>query len=295
MMARRKALKILLICIFCGMNSILFIGCNSNSSEDTSFYDGTAEYSDEETALDTDTYDTLNDEDATESNMSSDEGLGDDTVSSGEASEVDEVSEADRELTDEEKEEFYTSEIDDELFQRMKGKSYKDDCTVSLDELRYVHILYIDFNGQTQSGEIVCNRAIAEDLIEIFEELYINNYELEEVSLVDKYDADDETSMANDNSSCFNYRCISYTNTVSKHGLGLAIDINPLYNPYVKTVDGRTSVEPANAIAYVDRSQDFEHKIDENDLAYKLFISHGFTWGGSWKNSKDYQHFEYDL
>ena len=33
-------------------------------------------------------------------------------------------------------------------------------------------------------------------------------------------------------------------------------------------------------------------KIDENDLCYKLFIEHGFTWGGNWNSSKDYQHFQ---
>lgn len=43
---------------------------------------------------------------------------------------------------------------------------------------------------------------------------------------------------------------------------------------------------------YVDRSKDFLHKIDHDDLCYKLFMEHGFEWGGDWKHSKDYQHFE---
>ena len=56
--------------------------------------------------------------------------------------------------------------------------------------------------------------------------------------------------------------------------------------------DGEQSIEPANAADYVDRSKDFLHKIDHDDLCYKLFMEHGFEWGGDWKHSKDYQHFE---
>jgi len=52
------------------------------------------------------------------------------------------------------------------------------------------------------------------------------------------------------------------------------------------------SIEPANAADYVDRSKDFSHKIDHDDLCYKLFTEHGFEWGGDWTHSKDYQHFE---
>ncbi len=189
---------------------------------------------------------------------------------------------------------FYILEIkpDSLLFQKMKGKSYKADCTVPLSDLRYVHVLHTDFDGNTKAGELVVNKYIAQDVLEIFKELYDAKYPIEKIRLVDDYNADDELSMADNNSSAFNYRCISYSKTVSKHGLGLAVDINTLYNPYVKTVNGKLSVEPANATAYVDRTKNFEHKIDKKDLAYQVFLKHGFEWGGSWKNSKDYQHFE---
>lgn len=189
---------------------------------------------------------------------------------------------------------FYAVEFteESEIFERIKGKSYKDNCTVPLSDLRYLHVLHVGFDGQSHDGEIICNKYIADDLLEIFEELYVAKYPIEKIKLVDEYDADDEASMADNNSSSFNFRFISYTTKISKHGYGLAIDINTLYNPYVKTVNGKLSIEPANAAAYVDRSKDFDYKIDEEDLAYKLFIAHGFEWGGSWKNSKDYQHFE---
>ena len=71
------------------------------------------------------------------------------------------------------------------------------------------------------------------------------------------------------------------------HGYGRAIDINPLHNPYI--VGGK--IMPENAVKFADRSKSFPHKIDHNDLAYKLFKQRGWTWGGDWKTQKDYQHF----
>ena len=191
-------------------------------------------------------------------------------------------------------EKFYITEISDELFSEMQGKSYKADCTVPREDLRYLHVLHMGFDGQTKEGELVVNKAIAEDVLAIFRQLYEAEYPIEKVRLVDEYDADDEASMSDNNSSAFNFRFISHTTTISKHGLGMAVDINTLYNPYVKTVNGKLSIEPANAEAYVDRSGDFPHKIDHNDLCYKLFTRYGFTWGGDWTHSKDYQHFEKD-
>ncbi|MBR0257456.1 MAG: M15 family metallopeptidase [Synergistaceae bacterium] len=187
---------------------------------------------------------------------------------------------------------FSVSEIDAPTFERMKGKSYKDDCPIPLTDLRYLHVLHKDIDGVTHEGELICNVRIADDVLEIFKALYEAGYPIERVSLVDDYGADDETSMRDNNSSCFNFRFISHTTKISKHGLGLAVDINTLYNPYVKEVDGKRIVEPATADEYTDRSKDFRYKIEKGDLCYKLFTERGFEWGGEWKTVKDYQHFE---
>ena len=188
---------------------------------------------------------------------------------------------------------FYYEPISNEIFKRISGISYPVDCTVSLDELRYVGLKYIDFNGETQTGELICNKALAEDMVEIFYELYTNDYRIESVRLVDEYGGDDTASMLANNTSCFNYRVVEGTTRLSNHAYGRAIDINPFYNPYVTyNKDGTTKISPEGSEAYADRSASFPYKIDENDLAYKLFKDHGFKWGGDWNNSKDYQHFE---
>ena len=112
--------------------------------------------------------------------------------------------------------------------------------------------------------------------------------------LIDEYGAEDSLSMADNNTSAFNYREIAGSSRLSKHAKGLAIDINPLYNPYVKqTGEGEAVVSPLEGAAYADRAQEFPYKIEEGDLCCQLFGAHGFIWGGSWNSVKDYQHFEY--
>lgn len=187
---------------------------------------------------------------------------------------------------------FVSCEIGDTLFSRIKGLSYKDNCTLPLSELRYIKVLHYNIDGKILLGEMICNKAISNDLIEIFKTLYNNCYPIEKMVLVDNYGADDNKSMAANNSSAFNYRFIPGTRKLSRHSLGLAIDINPLYNPYIRYKGGKTIVDPIEGTPYVDRTTEFPYKIDENDLCYKEFSKRGFTWGGNWKYQKDYQHFE---
>ena len=193
---------------------------------------------------------------------------------------------------EDEKEDFYSEKISDEIFAKMKGKSYKDDCPVPRKDLRYLHVLHKNLEGETLEGELVCHKMIADDLLEIFEELYEEDYPIEKICLVDEYDADDDKSMTDNNTSCFNYRTVPRTNRISKHGLGIAVDINPLYNPYITWTNGKRNVDPEAGRPYVDRDEDFPYKIDEEDLCYELFTEHGFSWGGNWNNRKDYQHFQ---
>lgn len=195
-------------------------------------------------------------------------------------------------LEADEQEAFYISKITDEIFDRIKGKSFKDDCTLPKEDLRYLHVLHKDIDGNTHEGEMIVNKHIAEDVLDILQELYENDYPIEKIRLVDEYDADDELSMEDNNSSSFNFRFISHTNRISKHGLGLAVDINTLYNPYTKVVDGERIVEPVTGEPYLDRDATFDYKIEEGDLCYRLFRDHGFEWGGEWTDRKDYQHFE---
>ena len=192
-----------------------------------------------------------------------------------------------------EKKFFTVSPIPDSIFKLMQGKTYKANCTIPRSELRYLRCLHIDRNGRSIVGEMVVNKAIANDVLDIFRQLYLAKYPIERMRLIDYWDANDERAMRANNSSSFNFRFVSHTHTVSKHGKGMAIDINTLYNPYHKRLkNGKEVIEPATGKPYLDRSQQHPYMIKRGDLCYRLFNQKGFRWGGDWKSMKDYQHFE---
>jgi hypothetical protein len=187
---------------------------------------------------------------------------------------------------------FYYEPLSDEIKEKITGVSFHENDNITYDDLRYLNVLYVDFEGNTQKGEIICNKAIADDLVEIFKELYDNKYQIDKIRLIDEYGGDDDLSCDDNNTSCFNYRVVGGTDSLSKHALGLAIDINPFQNPYITYPNGVERISPVGSEPYADRSSGLPHMILEGDLCYNLFIEHGFTWGGHWKTLKDYQHFQ---
>lgn len=193
---------------------------------------------------------------------------------------------------------FTATEINDAILERIHGKSYRENPDISVSQLRYLKVLHYNFHQEVQVGEIIVNEAIADDCLEIFQTLFENKYEIKSMYLIDNYwtgdgSSTDEASMNDDNSSGFCYRTIANTTKLSNHALGYAIDINPYENPYITYKNGKPVYYQENGESYADRSVIQDHMIDHNDLCYKLFLQKGFTWGGDWKNSKDYQHFEW--
>ena len=186
--------------------------------------------------------------------------------------------------------EFLIKEIDDNLYKKMIGKSIPKEYIndVNVESLSHLIIPHYGFDGEIHIGEMVVAKKISNDVIEIFKELFSIEYKIEKIKLIDEYDGDDNLSMADNNSSSFNYRKIPFKEILSNHAKGIAIDINPLYNPYI--VDGK--VLPPNGEKYMDRTVDDSRYIKKGDTIYNIFIKHGWSWGGEWLNSKDYQHFE---
>jgi hypothetical protein len=168
------------------------------------------------------------------------------------------------------------------------------DIKITRDDLSYLCILHYDFYGQVQLGEIICNVAVADDLLAIFYGLYESEYQLDKVRLIDEYGGDDRRSMTDNNTSCFNYR-VAGSGNLSQHAYGLAIDINPFINPYIRyDYNGNVAtLSPPGSDYYADRNRNFPHKIDQYDLCYRLFAEQGWYWGGEiWNTIKDYQHFQ---
>ncbi|MCR5640908.1 MAG: M15 family metallopeptidase [Lachnospiraceae bacterium] len=189
----------------------------------------------------------------------------------------------------------------DAIYKRIYGKSYPTNKAVDINNLRYLKMLYVDYDGATRCGEMIVNAKIAGVTLDIFRQLFEAKYPIARMELIDNFwDTDgnttDQASMHANNASSFCYRTIAGTSEQSAHALGLAIDINPHDNPYVwKNKDGSLKLEMLDAYEQ-QMLEDREHKahaITEADLAYQLFTKAGFDWGGNWDNPLDYQHFEW--
>ncbi len=187
------------------------------------------------------------------------------------------------------KAEFSKTEINSAIKSRILKKSYPENCPFPIFELVMLNVTHIDFNGKRQQGELIVSRRIADDMLFIFEKLFEQRYPIDKIRLIDEYDADDDISVANNNSSAFCYRTISGTATISNHAYGIAVDINPYYNPYIK--NGQIAKHVNFDYAF-NRDTDNEYFIRKGDFCYNLFKSRGFLWGGDWgEQNQDYQHF----
>ncbi|MDY4560153.1 MAG: cell wall-binding repeat-containing protein [Peptostreptococcus porci] len=183
---------------------------------------------------------------------------------------------------------FKPIKIDETIKNKIYGKSYKNNNYVSLSDLVYIPIKHYDFYGNIKQGEIIVNKKVGDEVSNIFKELFGKKVKIEKVKLVDEYGASDEKSMSDNNSSAFNFRYIAGTKKLSKHAYGLAIDINPLYNPQV--ING--IAYPKQGQPYADRKNNNPYMIRKNDAIHSTFAKYGWKWGGLWSKSPDYQHFE---
>jgi hypothetical protein len=192
---------------------------------------------------------------------------------------------------------FVSSEISENVQTRIVGKSYQENADISLDDLRYLKVLHYNFAHQIQVGELIVNAVLAEDFLEIFQELFENEYEIQSMYLIDDYWTGDPTStdslsITNNNTSAFCYREITWGGELSRHAFGRAVDINPQQNPYVDYSAGKPYWANENANSYIDRTTGAAHMITHDDICFRLFAEHGFEWGGDWYPIVDYQHFE---
>lgn len=165
--------------------------------------------------------------------------------------------------------------------------SWEPGCPVAPDGLRIITMKHWNYAGSVSDGKLVVAAGLANQVVDIFRDLYDARFPIERMELVDKYNGDDDQSMAANNTSAFNCRLVTGGSSYSEHSYGRAIDINPLVNPYVK---GSTVLPPAGS-AYVDRSLDAPGMIHANDEVVQAFASRGWIWGGTWSSLKDYQHF----
>lgn len=170
-------------------------------------------------------------------------------------------------------------------------------AAIGCDRLKLIRFPYLGFDGGVHAdGEIMVMDAAAENVLRIFTRLHDMRFPIAKARLINHYDGDDDASIADNNTSAFNSRNVAGTNTLSLHAYGLAIDLNPVQNPYVQRSGGELTFSPPAGATYANRHDGQREKQLQLGMAESVidvFADEGFSiWGGYWKSAIDYQHFQ---
>jgi hypothetical protein len=154
-----------------------------------------------------------------------------------------------------------------------------------LDSLALADVLYYSFDGLKHQGQIIVNNVLEDDIYEIFALIEKLQFSVGKVIPIVTYQWDDHSSMANNNSSGFNFRVIEGTTKLSLHSFGRAVDINPVQNPVIYP---HGFIAPEGAKYSPSNAGTFSAK----NTVVQEFIKRGWHWGGNFEQPKDYHHFE---
>jgi hypothetical protein len=165
--------------------------------------------------------------------------------------------------------------------------TWKPECPVAVDDLRYVTLTHWGFDGRLHTGELVVHRTAAEDVAGAFGRLHEMRFPIEEMRVISMADMNALSTGDGNVSSAFVCRKKVSGRSWSEHSYGLALDINPFHNPYL----AGTLVVPGLAGSYLDRSDVRPGMIVAGDEVIRTFAEFGWLWGGDWNSSKDWMHF----
>ena len=100
---------------------------------------------------------------------------------------------------------FISSDIPQNIYEKMIGNSIPENSVENVDisKLSYLKIAYWGFDDKSHIGEMIVNKVVAQEVLDIFKEVYEKKYPIEKIKLIDEYGADDEKSMEDNNTSAF--------------------------------------------------------------------------------------------
>lgn len=187
------------------------------------------------------------------------------------------------------------SPLPNHLHREMRGATWKPGCPVPLTALRLLRFNYWDFDGEVERGPMVVHRDVAADVLWVFRQLFAERFPIWRVALAKEFVPEEfERRISTRRSVAASFNCrpivtpLGPSDDFSQHAYGLAVDINPVQNPYV-TADG--FVRNRMSRRYLDRSKRLIGMIHEGDVVVRSFAAIGWSWGGHWSNGKDYMHF----
>ncbi|HST82499.1 MAG TPA: M15 family metallopeptidase [Kineosporiaceae bacterium] len=172
---------------------------------------------------------------------------------------------------------------------RSLGPSWRRGCPVPVSDLRSVSVRFWGFDHAPHTGVLILNRDVVKRTRRVFATMFERKFPLRQVRPVSEFKADDDLSMAADNTSAFNCRKAVAAGPASwsRHAYGRAIDVNPVENPYLF---GKRVLPPAGR-KFADRSHARRGLIRRADPIHRAFLDAGYRWGGDFSNP-DYQHFD---
>ncbi len=151
-------------------------------------------------------------------------------------------------------------------------------------QLDLITVTYLNFNRELATGVLLVNSKVSAEVKSIFNELLAKKFLICKVSAGLEFNLNDSLMMANNLTSCFNYRVVANTSKLSQHAYGMAIDINPVQNPYIEP-SGKSY--PLNSSYTIGAPG----TVSAKGVCREIFKSHNWKWGGAWRSAKDYQHF----
>lgn len=182
-------------------------------------------------------------------------------------------------------------EVPEAVRDAMRTCSWRDDPRCPpFEQLRWLRLRHRGFDGAVHAGELVVHAAVAAEVVDIFEQLFHAGFPIESLRRIEDFAADDDASMAANNSSGFNFRVVDGTSELSQHALGRAIDINPVQNPWLRGA----RVDPAAGRSYLDRAHVRPGMIVRPGPVVDAFTRAGWLWGGDLAHP-DYHHFSKPL
>jgi D-alanyl-D-alanine carboxypeptidase len=182
------------------------------------------------------------------------------------------------------------------LASRMRGTTWRPGCPVSLGDLSLLRVRYWGFDHRVHAGLMVTNSAVARQIVYVFRRIFQAHFPIEQMHLTHRYvPGHEDPNDARDWTASFNCRVAVTAHgprtNWSQHAYGLAIDINPIQNPYIAS-DG--FIENYHARHYRNRSLQRMGMIHDGDAVVRAFEAIGWFWGGDWSHDKDYMHFSWN-
>jgi D-alanyl-D-alanine carboxypeptidase len=178
------------------------------------------------------------------------------------------------------------------LSAEMRGTTWMPGCPVALGDLRLLTLSYWGFDARPHLGPMVVKAGVASDIVWVFHQLFDARFPIHNMKLARKFHPNQTNhDTPGDPTAAFNCRPVVTPNgpstTFSQHAYGLAVDINPIENPFV--VDGYTRDRYARP--YIDRSRRAPGMIHDGDIVVRTFEAIGWGWGGHWHSGQDFMHF----